>query len=278
MQIGFMQGRLSEPVDGRIQAFPWRHWRDEFAEAGRLGFRLMEWTLDQERLYENPLMTPEGQAEIRELSHRHGLTIASLTGDCFMQAPFWKVDGERRMALVADLDAILDACAKLGIRYVLIPLVDNGRIESQWQADILHEHLLRRHERLKRDNMQIVFESDFSPERLAEFISRYPAESFNINYDIGNSAALGFDPKEEIRAYSGRIVNVHVKDRVLGGTTVPLGMGNADFQAVFDELVKAGYAGNFILQTARAEANDHADVLVRYRNMTKAWWEAAGGS
>lgn len=278
MQIGFMQGRLSERVDGKIQAFPWRHWRDEFAEAGRLGFQLMEWTLDQDRLYENPLMTPEGQAEIRELSRRHGLTIASLTGDCFMQAPFWKVDGERRMALIADLDAILDACAKLEIRYVLIPLVDNGRIENQEQADILLEHLLQRNGRLKRDKMQIVFESDFPPERLAGFMSQYPAESFNINYDIGNSAALGFDPRQEIRAYSARIVNVHVKDRLLGGTTVPLGTGNADFQTVFDELAKAGYTGNFILQTARAEADDHAGVLARYRDMTRAWWEAAGGS
>lgn len=278
MQIGFMQGRLSERVDGKIQAFPWQHWRDEFAEAGRLGFPLMEWTLDQDRLYENPLMTAEGQAEIHELCRRHGLAITSLTGDCFMQAPFWKVDGEARKARIADLDAILDACGKLGIRYVLIPLVDNGRIENQQQEDILHEHLLQKSEWLKQNKMQIVFESDFPPERLAKFMNQYPAETFNINYDIGNSAALGFDPRQEIHSYSERIVNVHVKDRVLGGTTVPLGTGNADFPAVFDELAKAGYSGNFILQTARAETGDHAGVLTLYRDMTSAWWEAAGGS
>lgn len=278
MQIGFMQGRLSEPVDGKIQAFPWQHWRNEFAEASRLGFPLMEWTLDQDRLYENPLMTAEGQAEIRELCRRHGLAIASLTGDCFMQAPFWKVDGEARKARIADLDAILDACGKLGIHYVLIPLVDNGRIENQQQEYVLQEHLLQRSERLKRNNMQIVFESDFPPERLAKFMNQYPAESFNINYDIGNSAALGFDPRQEINSYSKRIVNVHVKDRILGGTTVPLGAGNAEFQTVFNELVKAGYAGNFILQTARAENGDHAGVLSLYHDMTKAWWETAVGS
>ena len=28
-RIGFMQGRLSPQVDGKIQAFPWVHWRDE---------------------------------------------------------------------------------------------------------------------------------------------------------------------------------------------------------------------------------------------------------
>ena len=29
-RIGFMQGRLSELVDGRIQAFPWDSWQTEF--------------------------------------------------------------------------------------------------------------------------------------------------------------------------------------------------------------------------------------------------------
>ena len=27
--VGFMQGRLSPMVDGKIQAFPWGHWQEE---------------------------------------------------------------------------------------------------------------------------------------------------------------------------------------------------------------------------------------------------------
>ena len=45
-RIGFMQGRLSPQVGDRIQAFPRDHWREEFPIAERLGFPLMEWTLD----------------------------------------------------------------------------------------------------------------------------------------------------------------------------------------------------------------------------------------
>lgn len=278
VNIGFMQGRLSERVNGMIQAFPWKNWRAELAEAERLGFTLMEWTLDQERLYDNPLMTNEGRSEILALIHRHGMSVPSLTGDCFMQAPFWKVHGDVRKDRLSDLDTILDACARLHIRYVLVPLVDNGRIENSEQADILHEQLLLRSTQLLNEGMQIVFESDYPPVRLAAFMEKFPAETFNINYDIGNSAALGFNPREEIRAYGKRIVNVHVKDRLLGGTTVPLGTGNADFPAVFDELAQIGYSGNFILQTARAENNDHSGVLNRYREMTSTWWREAGGS
>jgi hexulose-6-phosphate isomerase len=51
-----------------------------------------------------------------------------------------------------------------------------------------------------------------------------------------------------------------------------LGTGNADFPEAFAALRKAGYAGHFILQTARAEDDDHAGAVARYRDMTQAWW------
>ena len=52
-----MQGRLSALVDGKIQAFPWDEWREEFPRANALGLTRMEWTIDQERLRDNPLTT-----------------------------------------------------------------------------------------------------------------------------------------------------------------------------------------------------------------------------
>lgn len=276
LDIGFMQGRLCDRIDGKIQAFPWRDWELEFPAAERLGIGLMEWTLDQERLYENPLMNAVGQSRIRELCLRHGVRVMSLTGDCFMQAPFYKAQGAEREALLADMDAILDASQQVGIRYVLIPLVDNGSLETPEQEEVLLEGMLPLRQRLVDAGMKIVFESDFGPNQLATFIDRLPQDAFGINYDIGNSAALGFSPAGEIGSYGHRIDNVHVKDRMLHGMTVPLGTGNANFSAVFSALRKAGYAGHFILQTARAEDNDHAGVLARYRDMTMAWWNRSG--
>ena len=42
-RIGFMQGRLSAMVDGKIQAFPWSEWREEFPRAHALGLSRIEW-------------------------------------------------------------------------------------------------------------------------------------------------------------------------------------------------------------------------------------------
>ena len=269
-RIGFMQGRLSPQVDGRIQAFPWTHWREEFPIAQAAGFGLMEWTLDAERLYENPLMTPAGRAEIGRLQTRHGVAIETLTGDFFMHAPFHKAAGAERERRLSDLRAVCAACAALGIRMLVIPLVDSGRIDTpEQEADVL-QTLSRMEPELERLGVGIVFESDYAPRSLAAFIAKL-GPAFGINYDIGNSASLGFDPAEEIAAFGARIRNVHVKDRVRGGTTVPLGTGNADFPKVFGVLSRARYAGNYILQTARAADGEHRAALERYREMAERW-------
>ncbi|HEX2830037.1 MAG TPA: sugar phosphate isomerase/epimerase family protein [Burkholderiales bacterium] len=275
-RIGFMQGRLSPMVDGRIQAFPWRHWEGEFDAAQAIGIPLMEWTLDQERLRENPLLTSAGRARIAELTRRTGLRVESVTGDCFMQAPFYKADGPVRAALMDDFTAVIDATAAVGAKLIVFPLVDNGSLETAAHEAALREGLAHVEPRLRGKNVRIAFESDFGPERLAQFISTFPADVFGINYDIGNSASLGFDPDEEIGAYGERVTHVHVKDRVRGGTTVPLGTGSARFERVFAGLRRAGYRGDFVLQTARAADGKHAEALARYRDMTETWWEASG--
>jgi hexulose-6-phosphate isomerase len=269
-RLGFMQGRLSPMVNGRIQAFPASHWRDEYPAAARLGLALVEWTLDYADLDDNPLMTPAGRAEIRALGALHGVSLETLTGDLFMQMPFWKETGAARDALLHDFERVVDASAAAGIRIIVVPLVDNGSVADRGE-DALVDALAARGDAIASHGVTIAFESDFPPARLAAFITRFPAGVFGVNYDTGNSAALGHDCGDEIGAYAARIVNVHIKDRLRGGTTVPLGTGAADLPRAMALLKASGYRGRYILQTARAADGDHAGALARYRDMTRAW-------
>jgi L-ribulose-5-phosphate 3-epimerase len=266
-RIGFMQGRLSPLVDGRIQAFPWDHWRDEFRLANPLGFERMEWTLDQDNLYANPLMQASGQAEIRYLAKTWNLAVTSITGDCFMQAPFWKANGPLRDQLLLDLVAIVQASSAIGAKLIVIPLVDNGALESAAQEGVLRSSLLALQPLLSQTRVGIAFETDLDPDAQMAFIQDFPAEHFGINFDIGNSASLGWAPRVEIPRIASRLINVHVKDRRLGGTTVPLGEGDADLATVFALLDAVGYAGQLILQTARAADGKHCAAARRYRDL-----------
>ena len=274
--IGFMQGRLSNVVDGVIQEFPWKSWEDEFHIASEIDIHIMEWTLDQEDLYLNPLLTNKGQEKISHLCEIYSLKIPSLTGDCFMQSPFWKSEGSEKKSLVSDFVAVVKACGKLGVGIIVIPLVDNGSLENSKQESALIDTLNEHDTLLKKSNVKIAFESDFAPQKLGEFINQLDSESFGINYDIGNSAALGFIPDEEFSHYGDRVINVHVKDRPLGQTTVPLGDGDSDFESVFKNLFKYNYKGNYILQTARDRAGRHSHVLKRYLEQTTNWIQKHG--
>ena len=269
--IGFMQGRLSPLINGKIQSFPWKFWKDEFPIANKNHFRLIEWTLDKSKLYKNPLMTKVGQKEIKFLSSKHNVSVQSLTGDCFMQEPFYKTSGLKRKVLLKDLSNIIESCDLLGIKYIVFPLVDNGKIENKEQERVLKDGLGQFDSILYTSGIKIIFESDFSPKRLNRFISGFSPDNYGINYDIGNSAANGFDMEDEIDAYGERILNVHVKDRLLHGATVPLGSGNADIPNVLKKLKAIGYNGNCILQTARADDGNHIGILCQYRNQLIEW-------
>jgi L-ribulose-5-phosphate 3-epimerase len=270
-KVGFMQGRLSPLIDGKIQAFPWKNWEAEFVVANEIKIQLMEWTLDQDRLYDNPLLNKIGQEQILKLCEAYGISIPSLTGDCFMQAPFWKSQGHLREKLEEDFIEIVKGCVAVGIGLIVIPLVDNGRLENQDQEDDLISFLSGLRDFLALNRVRIAFESDYSPHELARLIGRLDSSVFGINYDIGNSAALGFSSVDEFDAYGHRIINVHVKDRILGGATVPLGRGNVDFDLIFSGLARLEYQGNYILQTARAADDDHSSVLSIYAKMTTNW-------
>lgn len=267
-RIGFMQGRLSPIRNGRIQSFPWDTWVEEFEIASKLNLEIMEWTIDSENFSSNPLLTSSGQAEIKRLKECFHIEIPSVTCDYFMENPPWKSDPEE---LFLAMESILYGMSEVSAKTLVIPLVDNSSLgDSSKFSNVVH-FFGRLSSLIQSHDIKIAFETDLSPKLSLTFINKFDKEIFGINYDIGNSASFGFKPLEEFEAIGERIINVHVKDRLLGGTTVPLGTGNADFSMVFKCLNEIGYVGDLIMQTARAQDGKHADVLSKYREQIARW-------
>ena len=66
---------------------------------------------------------------------------------------------------------------------------------------------------------------------------------------------------------------MHLKDRVQGGGTVPLGEGAVDFRGVFRALGDVGYRGAVVVQGAPGA--DYLERAERYRHFVAA---AAAGA
>ena len=260
-----MQGRLSPIVDGKIQTFPVNNWENEIKEASNIGFNLMEWTLDYDGLLKNPLMTKHGNYRITRLCNEFKIQIKSVTADCFMQKPFWKLSDDELFYHKKIFLKVVHACSSLGINIIVVPLVDNGSITNSNELKIFSEFISSNSELFLASKIKIAIESDFEPKKLAKFTNNFDSRIFGINYDTGNSAGLGFYPEDEFNAYHERIINIHFKDRVLGGATVPFGQGDTNFILLIKLINEINYDKNFILQGARSYNNKHSEALIEYK-------------
>lgn len=267
-RIGFMQGRLSPMRNGRIQSFPWNTWQEEFETASKMSLRKIEWTIDTEDFNLNPLLTLSGRQEILQLKSLFNIEIPSVTCDYFMENPPWKSNPRE---LLVGIESILSGMIEIDSRILVVPLVDNSSLGFSVKPSQVVDFFKPITNLLRESGLKIAFETDLSPGSFLEFIEKFDSGIYGINYDIGNSASFGFDPAEEFSTFGSRIVNVHVKDRALRGTTVPLGTGNVDFPMVFKCLNENGYVGNLIMQTARAQDGKHAEALTAYRNQILNW-------
>jgi hexulose-6-phosphate isomerase len=185
-----------------------------------------------------------------------------------MEKPPWQESGRD---LEDVLIKIMNGMCLLNSTKLVIPLVDNSSLSNIRYKTSVINFFEKMNSKIVQNNIKICFESDFSPQNLAVFINEFPDKNYGINYDIGNSASLGYLPQEEFEMYGNRIINVHVKDRLLHGKSVPLGEGSADFESVFKCLKSIDYNGNYILQTARDAQGNHLSALLKYRSMVINW-------
>jgi len=189
-----------------------------------------------------------------------------------MQKPFWKEKIHERKKIINIFKLVLENSSKIGIKKIILPLVDNGSIDNNYQYKILILTLNKLLPILKKNNQQILFELNFNPKTVLHFIKKFNKKYFGINYDMGNSSSLGFRAKDEIKTYGNYIRNVHIKDRHFNGSTVSLGKGDVNFTDVFINLKKIKYKGNFILQTARAKKKFHVNEILKNLNFLNNWF------
>jgi L-ribulose-5-phosphate 3-epimerase len=257
-----MQGRLLPPENGRIQSFPIKSWRDEFPSAKRLKLELIEWTIDRQGLFQNPILTRVGQAEINELQMQHGVYVKSITCDNLMQAPVHK-HGPQGITKNSELLKFLDHLPVLDRLILVWPIVDDGRVSTKDEMSNLVQIVNKIADICREKGIILAFETDFTPEENGIFLSNFPEDVVGINLDLGNSASYGNSIIEDFALNKDRVFNIHIKDRNYGGTTVPLGEGDVPW-IDFAEKALPFFDGNLILQCARQSTISEVETIRRY--------------
>ena len=268
MNVGIMSGRLSPIINNEIQAFPSIHWKEEFQLASELGYNTIEWVFD---LNPNPIMSISGIKEMKELSTKFNISLNSVCCDYFMKRPLFGVSPENLDENTSVLKNLISSCSNLGIDLIEIPLVDETSLKNQIQKSQFIE-TINKIIPILGDGMKIVLETDLPPTEFIQFMKNFDNSKILANYDTGNSASLGYDVVDEFNAIGEKISNIHIKDRLYHGMTVPLGTGDTDFDNFFSELSKINYQGDLIIQGARNDTYENPiETCNKYINFVKQY-------
>ena len=270
-RVGIMQGRLLPPIAGRIQCFPVEGWEREFGLAAKADLECIEWIYDLPGESGNPLASDGGIAEMRRLVELSGVPVLSLCADYFMERLLLDPEESRSREHRETLAWLIRRSALAGIGRIVLPFVDASEIRTPEDLDRAAAILEQALPAARECGLELHLETSLAPARFADLLGRLPESLVKVNYDSGNSASLGYDPREELAAYGPRIGSVHIKDRVRGGGTVPLGTGDTRFEDLFAGLRDCGYRGDFILQVARAPEDEVARAR-RDRAFVRRYW------
>ena len=264
--IGIMQGRLSPPIGGKIQFFPKTNWQEEFPILKKIGIQNLEWTFDKSDLFANPIISPLALQKVVLLAREYEVQIRTATCDNLMNAPIHKV-GPEGTTSHQELEKFLNLLGQSPISIIVWPLVDAGSIATKSEFKSFIGNLTKHISTLRSNNIRVAFETDLLPEQNRSLLDELPSEIFGINLDIGNSASYGNSIIHEWLLYGDRIMNVHLKDRVFKGATVPLGKGAVIWEDV--TRVVSEFNGLLIMQCARIPEISEIETIKKYLRFLK---------
>jgi len=249
--IGVMQGRLLPKYKGRYQAHPKDTWMDEFEIARNLGLQCIEFIFDYNDVEESPLIKDGGLEVIELITSKTNVCVKTICADYFMEFPIHSANLSIAETSLSILKKLLTSAEVIGASDIVIPCVDQSSLRINKDIEVFANRINSIIPLVEKSGINLSLETDLDPHSILSLLDRFNSDRITINYDIGNSASLGYDVGEEIEMYGNRITDIHIKDRVLNGGSVRLGKGNADFDLFFSKLKKVNYKGVFIMQAYR---------------------------
>lgn len=190
-EIGIMQGRLSPPVPGRLQTFPWSSWEQEFHHAHECGFDAIEWLFEADDYEQNPIWTESGLERIRRQIATAGVQLRSVCADYFMAHPFIRVPEQERARSVAVLNRLIVRAASVGIQTILLPLLEVAEIRTDAEKVQLLDSLREPLSLAAAHGIRLGLETELPAVEYRALIEQGDHSALDVYYDTGNAAARG---------------------------------------------------------------------------------------
>jgi L-ribulose-5-phosphate 3-epimerase len=239
-------------------------WEERLVTAGQAGYDFVEISIDEsdERLGRLDWRTSE-RAELRRAIANSGVNIMSMCLSGHRKYPLGSHVAEIRQQGQEILRKAIEFAGDVGLRLVQVMAYDVFYETSDNETRVYFLEGLEHGTRwaaqsgvmLGLENLDTPFVD--SIDKALTVIREIDSPWLHLYPDIGNLAAAGYCPPDEVNLAKGQLLGIHVKDslpRVIRG--VPFGEGIVPFHETFRALVKMGFWG---LIGVEMWGNMHAD-------------------
>ena len=226
-------------------------WLERLKLAKALGFDFVEMSLD------------ETDARLARLdwSPEQRLALVKAVAETGVRVPSMCLSAHRRFPLGSEDDAVRHQGLEIMRKAIRLAQDVGIRVIQLAGYDVYYQQANDETRRRFRDGLK----------QSVEMASRalYP--------DIGNLSAWDNDVQMELKAGSGHIVAVHVKDTKPGVfKNVPFGEGVVDFERCFETLKQTGYCGPYLIEMWSETSADPLAEVAKARDWVKARMARAG--
>ncbi len=226
-------------------------WEERLAAAGRAGYDFVEISIDESDERLGRLDWPAGErAALRRSIENTGVRIMTMCLSGHRKYPLGSHTPELRRRGQEILRKAIDFAGDMGLRVVQVMgydvfyepsddetranFVDGIRQGARWagQAGVM----------LGLENLDTPFVECLS--KAIEIVDEIDSPWLHLYPDIGNLAAAGYYPPDELTLAGRRVLGIHVKDalpRVIRG--VPFEKGIVPFRETFAALARTGFWG-----------------------------------
>lgn len=241
VQLGIMQGRFSKKDGFFPQRFPWNDWEKEFEVCEQAGLQCIEWMFNYEGSEINPVVTTTGQEIIAHLAKTTGVKVRSVCANYFMETGLYDFETlQVAKSLVLHME-------KAAIEQLIVPVFNKCKPKNAEEYELLKKQVGQLADFAEQHNVRVGIEEEWEIGQVLDFLQT--SELLGVCYDLGNAAGLGKNSVDEINCLGDRIIDVHLKDKRLGGSSVMLGEGEVDFSNCFKVLEEVSYKGPYIFES-----------------------------
>jgi L-ribulose-5-phosphate 3-epimerase len=263
-------------------------WEERLCVAAEAGFDFVEISIDEsdERLARLDWSASE-RAKLRRAIGDSGMPIMTMCLSGHRRYPLGSASPETRERALAILHGAIEFAADVGLSIVQVMGYDVFYEPAYAGTEARFLDGLEQGVRwagvagvmLGLENCDLEFAD--SLDKGLRIVEKIDSPWFHLYPDMGNLAAAGYDPAEQLRHAAGHIVGVHVKDTTPGVVRgVSFTEGIVPFEEVFQTLAEIGFWGPMTVEmwSDMDKAGDPLSAVVAARKFVarlvrEAWLE-----